>query len=263
MAIQKEAPNASIIFVHGVGEHMGRYRDSMEYFANCGFSCFSYDQRGFGDSQGSRAHVTRFSQYVEDLTQFVEGPVRATSSGGLFVLGHSMGAMVALLYAMRKPENLVGLLVLATPLILANAPSRWSSWLAPLLSRLAPKLPLINMIDSKELSHDTEVVEKYENDLKVVKTVTASWLREFGQACQTIIKRSEDIKVPILICHGTADEVADNSGSQSLYKHVGSRDKSLRLYEGLRHELMNEKEPERSRVLKEISEWLISHSSEP
>lgn len=258
---QCDRPLGSLVFVHGVGEHMQRYEATFEYFAAHGFSCSSYDQRGFGSSPGQRGHVEQFADYVDDLAQFVGHTSTEGRGEPLFVLGHSMGAIVSLLYAIRRPPELTGLVALSTPLEL---PAGISSWALPLVARLSepfPALSVPNFLDARKLSHDTEVVQAYKEDKKIVHSVTTSWLREFNGARKQILTEAESIEVPAFVGHGTQDRIANPDGSRLLIERLQKDRTTLKFYDGLKHELLNESEPGRSQVRQDILDWLSETAS--
>jgi alpha-beta hydrolase superfamily lysophospholipase len=256
VACLHEAAPASIVIVHGVGEYVERYTHVIDALHRAGYSCFGLDQRGFGRSGGVRGHIDDFRIYVRDLARLIDGPVAAHDRGPVFLLGHSMGSIVALSCALAQPGRLAGLVVVATPLILASTLARLAQPCATPLSRLVPRMKFRNHIAAEDLSCDPQVVTAFEHDARLVPIVTASWVREFNRACRSIADRAGEIHLPVMINHGLADRIASPEGGRMLYQRIGSRDKHLELYPGLRHELLNEKEPERSEVIGEIGKWL-------
>lgn len=247
---------AAIVIVHGVGEYVRRYDHVIEAYHRCGYSCFGLDHRGFGLSQGARGHIDDFSVYVRDLGRLIDGPVAAHGDRPVFLLGHSMGTIVALSYALTYPQRVTGLIVVATPLILAKLLARLAQPCAIPISKIAPRMKFRNRIDAQNLSCDPAVVDAFECDAQLVPTVTASWLREFHRACKRVIRRAGEITIPAMINHGLRDGIASPGGARLLYERIGSRDKRLELYPGLRHELLNEKEPERTELINEIRKWI-------
>ncbi|MCA9903230.1 MAG: alpha/beta fold hydrolase, partial [Anaerolineae bacterium] len=108
-------PRAAIVVVHGYGEHLGRYRHVADYFVKQGYAVYALDHRGHGQSEGLRAYVHSFNQFVEDLHVYV-GQVKSAQAGRkLFILGHSMGALISLLYCIRYPDGIAGLVISGAP----------------------------------------------------------------------------------------------------------------------------------------------------
>ncbi len=172
-----------------------------------------------------------------------------------------MGAIVSLLYAIRRPPELTGLIALSTPL---EMPASISSWALPLVARLSEPFPVFsvpNFLDARKLSHDTEIVQAYKEDQKIVRSVTTSWLREFNAARKQILSVVQRIEVPVFIGHGTQDQIANPDGARLLLESLQSDRTTLKLYDGLKHELLNESEPGRSQVRQDILDWLSETAS--
>ena len=114
------ASKAAIVFLHGLGEHIGRYEAVFEEFAGQGYGCFGFDQRGFGRSGGERGHVDSFSRYIEDLTRVIDWVCAEMPGKPILLFGHSMGSIVVLSYALQRSPVIRGLLVFSCPLLLAQ-----------------------------------------------------------------------------------------------------------------------------------------------
>jgi alpha-beta hydrolase superfamily lysophospholipase len=253
------SPKASIVFLHGVGEHIGRYTPVFQAFAAQGYSCYGFDQRGFGRSEGQRGHVHAFQDYVDDVARFIEQIVVKDDSRPLFLFGHSMGSIILLNYALQHATGLKGLLVFSCPLQLASWFARSGGFIAGLLSGIAPRLRIPSLIDLAELTDDPRVIDDFKHDPYRVENVTIGWLHQFTLARENIGRNAGRILLPSLICHGGDDRIAGVSGAQSLYERLGSSDKSLIIYAGFKHELLNHKPDESALVLKATVEWLDRH----
>jgi alpha-beta hydrolase superfamily lysophospholipase len=248
---------ASVVFLHGVGEHIGRYEAIFESFAEQGYSCYGFDQRGFGRSEGKRGHIGSFIDYVDDLAQFISEVVNKDDSfKPVFLFGHSMGTIVILAYALRYSCHIQGLIISSCPLKLAYRFADMGSFLADALSGIAPRLNIPNLIDPAELTDDPQMIEAFKHDPHIVKTVSINWLHEFKLARENILHEAGRILVPTLICHGSGDRIASIAGAYSLYEKLGSEDKSLAVFDGLKHELLNHRPNEKAQVLKKVLGWL-------
>ena len=151
-------PWASILLVHGLGEHSGRYEHVGDQFASAGLDAWAYDQRGNGGSGGRRGHVDRWSQFHDDLAERLAA-VRGGAGGRPVVLyGHSMGGLVVAGYLLSdrpKPD----LAVLASP-GLDSTLAGWKKRLAPIVARVVPTLAVPNGIDGTTLSRDPSVGQR-------------------------------------------------------------------------------------------------------
>lgn len=257
---ESEVPKGLVVIVHGVGEHMQRYADTIRFLSKSGFSCRIFDQRGFGTSPGPRGHVDSFQDYVADLAAFVDATAADVRGKPLFVLAHSMGSLVALLYAAQRPPRLAGLMSLSTPLESTGI----VKWVLPLIARLAgplPNLSLPNFLNVDHLSHDEKVTRAYAQDALNVRTVTTSWLAAFAAARKKVLDEANRITVPVFIGHGSDDQIASVGGATLLAEKLQAAATTMKIYKGLRHELLNESEPGRSRVRLDLLTWLDEKTS--
>lgn len=250
------SPRASIVFLHGVGEHIGRYETTFQAFAARGFSCFGFDQRGFGQSEGERGHVKAFADYVDDLARFIDEIVNTDPAKPVFIFAHSMGTIVALTYALHYSSTIRGLMIFSCPVAFASWFANFGGFFADALSGIAPRLKIPNMIDPDELTDDPLIIEAFKHDPYIVNNVSLSWLHEFKRAREAVLLNANRILLPTLICHGDADPIAAVAGAKLLYEKLGGDDRSLIIFDGLKHELLNHRANERAQILKNVFEWL-------
>ncbi len=251
-------PRAVIVVVHGYGEHLGRYRHVADYFVKQGYAVYTLDHRGHGQSEGLRAYVHSFDQFVEDLHVFV-GQVKSAQPGHkLFILGHSMGALISLLYCIRYPDGIAGLIISGAPVNAdANVPG-YLVTLGSILNQIIPKYPFLKGDDYSVLSRDPEVGRAFEADpLTWTQPMRIRLGVEINRAAGQARAGVSTLTMPLLVMHGAADAYVNPSGSQLAYERAGSSDKTLKVYPNLRHEIMNE--PEKYEVLADIAAWLEAH----
>ncbi|MCP4668847.1 MAG: alpha/beta hydrolase [Deltaproteobacteria bacterium] len=249
----EQKPKALVVIVHGYAEHSTRYTHVAEHLVDHGYAVETFDLRGHGQSEGKRAFVGSFDAYLEDLEQFLKRVRQRIKTENVFILGHSMGGAIVTLYAITRKPDITGL-------ILSGPALKISDDISPLLVRLSsvigivlPKLPTIKL-DSSGISRDPEVVKHYDNDPLVYRGgIPARTGAEITGATKMIQAQMEAMTLPLLILHGGDDRLADPQGSKSLYERAQSNDKTLKLYEGLYHEVMNE--PEKDMVLADIVAW--------
>ncbi|NJD08614.1 MAG: alpha/beta hydrolase, partial [Methylococcaceae bacterium] len=192
----------ALVFVHGVGEHIGRYPAAFDWFAGRGYDCFGFDQRGFGRSEGRRGHVSDFSHYVADLAGFIDQIVLPSRPGPILLFGHSMGSIVALSAALRGTPKLAGLLIFSCPIQLAQRSGRIGRVLADRVCRWVPELRLPNLIGAEALSNDPQAIQAFRADPLVYGKVSIGWLHQFGLACEAIRRDAAAIVTPALFAHG-------------------------------------------------------------
>ena len=246
---------AAVAVVHGYGEHGGRYRQLGGELAGRGHGVFVFDLRGHGRSAGRRGHVTRFREYLDDTAAFLD-LVRGEADGlPLFLLGHSMGGLIAACFVeQRRPPDLAGVVLSAPFLRLAEPVPRYKLALAHLASLVAPAMDVGNTLDAAGLSHDDEVVAAYRTDPLNHSAATARWATEVLSAQKSALTHAGRITQRLLVMAGADDPVAHPDAARELFAAAGSRDKKLFVYPGLLHEIFNE--AERDAPVADLLAWL-------
>jgi alpha-beta hydrolase superfamily lysophospholipase len=241
------APWATVLIVHGIGEHSGRYERTGRLLAQAGLDVHAFDIRGHGLSGGRRVYVRTWDDFLDDLA----GRLAAVREPGrpLVLFGHSMGALIALTYACSdRPAP--DLLVLSAPPLEARVPA-WQRAVAPILSRVAPTFVLPNPIAGDQLSHDPAVGAAYFADPLVQPRSTTRLGAELFKAMKRGRGQLARLHVPTLVMHGGADDLVPTVTSEPLAAIPGVE---RRVLPGLRHETLNE--PEGPQVVAQIVAWL-------
>lgn len=250
-------PAAAVVVVHGINEHSGRYAGLAADLNRRGYAVFTMDLRGHGRSEGDRALIRSFDQYLDDLEILLARVAARQPGKPLFLFGHSMGGAIVALLAITRPPKVRGLILGAPAVLIAGNVFPVLRRLASLASAVWPTLRLVRM-GCRFISRDPAVVEGFRSDPLVfhgrfpVRTGA-----EILRAAQRIQRGMDQLQLPLLVLHGTADFVTDPKGSRLLAARAGSTDKTLRLYRGLYHELLSE--PEREQVLADLLAWLDAH----
>ena len=249
-------PKAILIIVHGLAEHRGRYKSAVERCAESGIACVTYDQRGHGESPGSRTDITDFSSFTEDLAKIVQSIADMYPELPVFLWGHSLGSLVVLNCAPIVSSSVRGAIstgcpLLAVPRLLARF-SDVGSWLAGLL----PTIRVPSRLNPELLSHVEDVQEAYRHDALVMRSITLRLGLETSKAIANIRKHMNDIHIPWLAIHGAEDRIAPPRGSELLFEALGSQDKKLVILEGLRHEVHNEGPRERELFCSLMTDWI-------
>ncbi|MBN2179336.1 MAG: lysophospholipase [Deltaproteobacteria bacterium] len=248
---------AVVVIVHGLAEHSGRYSHVAKRLNEDGYAVYTFDLRLHGRSGGAKAFVKSFDDYLADLDVFLARVREKEPQKPLFLLGHSMGGTISALFAITRKPDIRGLLLSAAALKMGDDISPILISLSGIIGSILPKLPTVKL-DSGAISKDPEVIKKYDTDpLNYRGGTPARTGAEIVRATRIIQERMEEINVPILIMHGTADRLANIEGSKELNERARSADKTLKLYEGLYHEILNE--PEKEEVMDDIIEWMNSH----
>ena len=249
----------AVLVVHGVHEHSGRHAYLASALMERRLDVFAYDQRGHGHSEGARGDVARFDDYLDDLGAVLAEVRQACGGLPLFLLGHSMGGLVAAAYvAERGAVGLAGL-VLSSPVLHTFPVPRLLERAAPHVARWRPR-QVVTTLDLSKLSHDPAVERAYREDpLNTVSGLRARLAYEILLASRRVQARADAFTMPLYLLHGTADRITPPAGSEWLAAYAPSADVTLRLYDGLFHELM--KEPERDVILADLAEWIAAHAA--
>ena len=251
-----EHPKAAVVVVHGISEHSGRHAHLAAHLMLHDYLVYSFDLRGHGRSEGEpRVYVDSFDNYLDDLDTFLAHVRSEIGDLPLFLLGHSLGGGIAAYYVIeRGADDLAGLVLSSAALKIPADLSPILQKAAGVLSRYLPKTP-VTKLDTSHLSRDPAVVRAYEEDpLVYTGGVRPRVGAEILRVSEHIQSHTDAFTLPLYLFHGTGDKVTDPAGSQFVYEHAPSEDKTLNLYDGLYHETMNE--PERDEVLDDLTAWL-------
>jgi alpha-beta hydrolase superfamily lysophospholipase len=245
---------AVLVIVHGLKDHSTRYVAFADRLAQHGYAVHAFDLRGHGSSEGARGYVRNFDEYVQDLDTFV-GRVRRADRP-LFVLGHSMGGAIATDWVLTKKPPLAGL-ILSGAALEADV-SGFTKGVTRVLGVLLPGLAILSL-DLDKFSRDPRVVEQCKKDPLVDQgNGTARTAAQLLGAIGFIGEHMEEVSVPLLAMHGGADEITPPEGSRELVRRAQSADKTLKIYDGLYHDLLHE--PEKEQVMADVVAWMDARS---
>lgn len=243
-----------IILVHGLNEHVGRYRNVIEHFKDA-YALYLFDHRGHGRSDGVRSHVESFDDYVEDLNVFVKTVRKEIPAKRIFIIGHSMGGQVVINYVEQyRKAPVAGFITSSANIRIKVKIGPFKKFLGLTLARHAPKVMLANDIDPNWISRDPKVVRAYREDPLVGKKISVNLASEILKNQETIMRRAPRIKIPALLLHAGDDRICDKEGTIAFFEKLGSKDKELKIYPGMFHEIFNE--IGREEVLKDVRNWI-------
>lgn len=250
-------PRAVLAVLHGFGEHCARYGYLVRDMVPRGMAIHSYDLRGHGRSVGRRGHIERFGQYLDDSRVFLARVRRKYALAPIFLVGHSMGGLIATALAEQDDDGLAGL-VLSSPFVgMRLEVSSGQTRMARLLSRVLPTLALNNPLRNEDLSRDPEVLAALEKDILSHRAATTRWATETIDAMPQVVRDVDRLRVPLLVLYSDADPIADPAAVEQLYDRAGSADKTKHCYEGFLHEIFNE--VGRAEVFADLAAWLEAH----
>jgi acylglycerol lipase len=246
------APRAVVVIVHGFNAHSGQYQWVAEQLVSKGIAVHALDLRGRGKSDGERFFVDKFSEYVDDVSTFIQA-VKAKEPGlPVFLLGHSAGGVVSCTYALEHQAELAGF-ICESFAFEVPAPDFAIAVLKG-LAHVAPHAHVLKL-KNEDFSRDAAAVAIMNNDPLIANEVQPTQtVAEMARADDRLRKEFSKITLPLLIMHGTEDHATKPSGSQHFFDAAGSADKTLKLYEGHFHDLLNDIGKES--VIADIQHWI-------
>ena len=258
--IQAADERARLVIAHGLGEHSGRYENVVSRLLPAGFTLWIPDHRGHGQSGGRKGHVLNFEQYLLDLRMLVEMAREDLPPGRkVFLLGHSMGGLIALSFALKNAELIDGVIASSPGLGVAVEVPAVKSILGKVMSFLWPGLLLGNELDATKISRDESVVKAYQNDPLVHDRVSARWFTEFMSAMAEVNGQASRMQIPVLMQVAGDDQLVNADSSRRFFESLTIEDKTLHVYDDLYHEVYNELEDQRRKVFQDLESWLEKH----
>jgi alpha-beta hydrolase superfamily lysophospholipase len=249
-------PRATLLFVHGLAEHSGRYLHVLERFSAAGYDCWALDYRCHGESPGLRVHVERFDEFVEDVAAAHRMVREAVPQGPLVLVGHSQGGLLVLRYVVTHPEGVDGIII-SSPFLGMHPDSKPPAALqmvANIISTFSSRLMFSKVADPSFLSRTPGVAEAYVADPLVSSTVSARWFTEVIRAQLDTRERAGKLAVPALIMQSGDDRLVDPAVTRAYAAGAPAELVEYVEWPGLYHEMFNE--PEREQVFERMEAWL-------
>src|SRR5580765_394966 len=241
-----------LILIHGFNAHSGYMTWPGEQFAAHGLAAYALDLRGRGKSEGERFYVEKFSDYLADVNTLVSQARFEYPGLPIYVLGHSAGGVIAASYVFEHQHEIAGL-VCESFAFDVGLPHLVQLALEG-VGHLAPHIHVFSL-HNEDFSRDPNAVARMNNDPLIAKeSQPAETAAELLKAAERLKANMPTFTVPVLIIHGTADKATRPAGSQYFYDHAASADKTLRLYEGHFHDLLNDVDKEK--VMSDVQAWL-------
>jgi alpha-beta hydrolase superfamily lysophospholipase len=250
--------SAIVAIVHGFGEYTELYAPVAEFFVAQGIAVFAMDLRGHGRSPGPRGFIRAWDDYREDVATLLQIARETLPSKPVFLLGNSLGGLIAIEYALHHPAELRGLIAMS-PAVGKIGIAKFLLWVSRVLSRVWPSFTLDSGIDSEAMTRDRSVAARLEADPMVHGRGSARLGTEVQDTIAAVRQQAGNLTVPILIQHGDADTITDPEDSRWFFERITISDKELRLYPGSYHNLcidLNWKE-----VLEDSARWIARHMS--
>ena len=252
-------PKAVVALVHGLGEHTGRYEHVAKAMTEAGYALVGFDLRGHGKSSGIRGHFPSLDAVMQDIKDFFAFLTMRYPDLPQFLYGHSLGGLLVLTYSLKNKANLKGVIATGAGLRSPIHEQKMKILVAKLLGSLAPSALIPSGLETAAISRDKNIVDIYVSDPLVHDRISLGFGKTGLNATEYAWSHAEEFSAPLLIMHGSADRITYPHGSADFSKlaAMNNQDITLKLWEGMYHEVHNE--PEKEQVIKYMIDWLDSH----
>lgn len=242
--------------VHGLGSHSGWFATVATALAASGYAVYGLDLRGHGRSPGQRSYINRWSEFRSDFECFRQLMITQHPDLPCFALGHSLGAIIILDYALHHPQDLAGLMMMAPALKPTGVPPIRLA-IGQLLSWTFPRFTLDTGIPKNVGSRDPEILAAYLQDPLRHRKGTARLATEFLATVRQIQANLHQLQTPVITLHGNHDFVTPSASSRILFEQIAILDKEYREYPGAYHDLHNDSDT--PQVITDMINWLDRH----
>lgn len=248
-------PQGVVIYLHGLGDHSGLAGALGDDLAAAGWKVVAPDQRGFGLSPGPRGDGPPFDRYLKDIDLVVQEVCQEYPDRKAFLLGLSLGGVMATAYAARGSGGAIaGIIALSPGFKARKIPLNHLTGMAwaLLTNPAAPLFPV--PYEYPQTTRDPEMIRLLSIDRLSVDRVSARLGWELLKGTRAAQAAARNVRVPVLYLVSANDLVVDVRATNAAFRRLGSADKTIRMYEDRYHNLVLE--PGREELVKEISSWL-------
>ncbi len=248
-----EEPKATVVLVHGMGSHSGRYTKSVvPFLLKNGYNVVAFDHFGHGKTEGKRGHNPGFEYVLESVNKTIQKAVETFPNLPVFLYGHSMGGNTVANFALRKDAPVKGFIVTSPMLEVAVEIPSWKLFLGKMMLKVAPSMTMPTGLNAQHISRIESEVERYKTDTLCHDKISPNFSLVFMEAGKWAIENAQKLKKPMLLLHGTGDKICDYRGSEKFAK--GNKLVTLKLYKDAYHELHHDLCSEE--MLGDVKTWL-------
>lgn len=249
-----ESPRGIVLINHGFAEHLGRYNYITQRLNHEGYNVYRYDLRGHGKTRSVKGHIDSYEDFILDCDDIVELIRRENRDLPIFILGHSMGGFITCLYGLRYPDKLKGQIFSGAAVNTLPRAKGYRSYLYEFLNIFGKNIRIKNPV-TRDICRDEKVITEYTEDSLVLKDATLNFYVQFlVKGRRYINKNIKKYNYPCFIVHGGADKIVPKEVAYYLYNNISSKDKEIKIYDNLYHEILNERE--KNQVVNDILFWL-------
>jgi len=243
---------AVICLVHGHGEHSGRYGHVAKMFTDNGYAMIAFDLRGHGLSKGQRGHTPAYEALLNDVELLLAKTDTLFPGTKKILYGHSMGGNIVTNFLLRRHADVIAGIVTGPFFRLAFQPPAFQLWLGRNMNKIWGAFPDHSKLNADHISHDKEVVRKYKEDKLVHDNISARLGMTLIENGEWAIAHANELKLPLLVMHGTGDQLTSASASEEFARNAGKMVKYVP-FQGMYHEIHNE--PDKQEVFKIMLDW--------
>jgi alpha-beta hydrolase superfamily lysophospholipase len=254
--IECSDPRARLVFLHGYGDHSGRYVD--HFFcdlADRGIDVWALDVRGHGRSEGITVHCDSFADYHDDLRELLARVPENSKRVPLYLAGHSFGGLITASFLAVTEDAFAGGILLSPFLGFAQQVPWYMRAIGLVASRTTPTLTMPNGIPFEALCSSKSEHEKLRTDKLFHSVATSRWFTETLKAQKAIAQNASKIRYPLLLLAAGDDRVASVGASSQFYSRVSSVDKKWVEFPGQQHELLFE--PAYGKTVDALTAWVF------
>ena len=249
-------PTYNIIIIHGLGEHSGRYKEFANFFIKKNIGVFSFDLIGHGKSDGLKGHISNMKDFTDSIEEVLIEVRKRFINTPIIIFGHSLGGCLALNYLIERKSKEISLAIISSAWIETEIQiPKYLLIIQRVMHTLFPKVRLSNRLDTKDLSKDIKIVDKYKNDPLVHDRISLNLLSEINKTIKKIKNKDYNIEIPVLIIHGKKDKIISYKGSELINKKI--KNSKLKLYDNVYHEPHNDNE--RKEILEYYYDFIKNH----
>lgn len=251
---------AFLIAIHGWGTHSDRMKNPADYLTEKGYAVFAFDLRGHWRNAGDIAgHIESMDHIQKDIVLFWDVVRKTAGNKKIFLMGHSFGGLISLIYAINHP-SLPGVLVSSPQLDLAlelSAGKKLAKKFSGPIAKLTPTKTIDMVINQNHLTGDLKILREHIADRKKLEIITIKSAAEMNNAMNWALKNAKKLLCPVLIMQAGDDKLVDKNKTKAFFDKIKSEDKTYKEYEGFLHELWNERG--RAQVYQDMFIWLEKH----
>ena len=249
-------PIYNIIIIHGLGEHSGRYKEFASFFIKKNIGVFSFDLIGHGKSDGLKGHISNIKDFTDSIEEVLIQVRKRFINTPIIIFGHSLGGCLALNYLIERKSKEISLAIISSAWIETEIQiPKYLLIVQRVIHTLFPKVRLSNRLDTKDLSKDIKIIDKYKNDPLVHDRISLNLLSEINKTIEKIKNKDYNIEIPVLIIHGKKDKIISYKGSELINKKI--KDSKLKLYDNVYHEPHNDNE--KKEILEYYYDFIKNH----